>query len=191
MAARALCRPGWSGHVSCAHARRGHVLMGRRGPAPASDAFNLARGETRPSRLNGMEPLPRAAGPRLPPGLDDRARALWRSVLRDLGASGIISAVDGPILRAYCEAVAAYERDVALLTSSGPLINGARGRELVANPLHRIVRDDRDAVRLLARELGLSPAARANLRISPAADGAGIDAQLGPPARLRVLRASG
>ena len=34
----------------------------------------------------------------------------------------------------------------------GPVITGTRGRELVRNPMHQIVRDDRDAIRLLARE---------------------------------------
>ncbi|CAN5799005.1 hypothetical protein BH23CHL8_BH23CHL8_31150 [soil metagenome] len=165
----------------------GHILMGRRGPAPAPDAAKLARGETRPSRLNGREPLPRAMAPTMPPGMDDRARAVWRGVLRALGPTGIITAADAHVLRAFCEAVSAYERDVSLLARSGPVIQGARGRELVRNPLHQTVRDDRDAMRLLARELGLSPAARANLSVSIGPKAPDISADIGPPPRLRVL----
>ncbi len=59
---------------------------------------------------------------------------------------------------------------------------------MVRNPLHQIVRDHRDAVRLFARELGLSPAARAGLRIDA---GPGVmpdvDAVLGPLPRLRAV----
>ena len=69
----------------------------------------------------------------------------------------------------------------------GPVITGSRGRGLVRNPMHQIVRDDRDAIRLLARELGLSPAARASLRVPPGAEAPDIDAVLGPPPRLRVV----
>ena len=161
--------------------------MGRRGPAPAPDAAKLRRGEMRPSRLNGLEPLPRASEPTLPKGMDERAKAVWRQVRRAMAGSGVITAADGYVLRAFCEAVSAYERDVALLTGSGPVITGARGRELVRNPLHQIVRDDRDALRLLARELGLSPAARANLQIVPGADMPDIYAEIGPPPRFRVV----
>ena len=64
---------------------------------------------------------------------------------------------------------------------------GSRGRGLVRNPMHQIVRDDRDAIRLLTRELGLSPAARASLRVPPGAEAPDIDAALGPPPRLRVV----
>jgi len=42
-------------------------------------------------------------------------------------------------------------------------------------------------VRLLARELGLSPAARASLQLGPGAELPDIDAELGPPPRLRVV----
>jgi P27 family predicted phage terminase small subunit len=119
--------------------------------------------------------------------MDEAGRRVWRRVLREMRGSAVILAADADILRCYCEAVAAYERDVPLLMRAGPLITGARGRELVRNPLHQIVRDDRDAIRLFARELGLSPAARASLQLMPGAELPDIDAELGPPPRLRVV----
>jgi P27 family predicted phage terminase small subunit len=139
--------------------------VGRRGPAPAPDAAKLARGETRPSRLNGLEPLPRRRLPTMPRDMSAEAKMVWRRVLRAMAAAEVITEADRDVLRAYCEAVALYERDVRLLAGAMPLVQGARNRELVRNPLHQIVRDDRDAIRLLSRELGLSPSARANLQI--------------------------
>jgi hypothetical protein len=56
--------------------------MGRRGPPRAPDAAKLRKGETRPSRLYGMEPLPRHAPPRMPKGMDEAARRVWRRVVR-------------------------------------------------------------------------------------------------------------
>jgi P27 family predicted phage terminase small subunit len=88
--------------------------------------------------------------------MDPEAKAVWRRVLRDLRHTGVIRAADADVLRCYCEGVAGYEYAVRLLAQSGPLVRGQKG-ELVKNPLHQIVRDHRDAIRLFARELGLSP----------------------------------
>jgi P27 family predicted phage terminase small subunit len=79
------------------------------------------------------------------------------------GATGVITAADHDALRCYCEAVARYEQAARLLVSSGPLVRGARSGELVKNPLHQIVRDNADLIRLYARELGLTPSARSGL----------------------------
>jgi phage terminase small subunit len=72
-----------------------------------------------------------------------------------------------------------------MLASSAPLLND-RGH-LTKNPIHQVVRDDSDLVLRLARELGLSPAARASLQLMPGAELPDIDAELGPPPRLRVV----
>ncbi len=142
--------------------------MGSRGPRPIPTKLKLLRGETRPSRLNRVEPKPRAGQPRLPLDLGPVARTVWRRVLRELGATGVITAVDADILRIYCEAVARYRYAAGMLEASGPLIqaggSGARRGELVKNPLHQVVRDNAVLVRSLARELGLTPAARVGLR---------------------------
>ena len=121
----------------------------------------------------------------MPKDMDVRARAVWRRVMREMGASDVISAADADILRCYCEAVARYEQAARAYALGQPLVRD-RGH-LAKSPLHQVVRDHADQVRLFVRELGLSPAARANLRITPGPDGAGLDAQLEPRARLRVL----
>ena len=92
---------------------------------------------------------------------------------------------DADVLRCYCEAVSRYAQAAELYARSSPLIR--RDGELAKNPLHQVVRDWGDQVRLLARELGLSPAARANLQLGPGASLPDIDADIGPPPRLRVV----
>ena len=133
------------------------------GRPPTPTKLKLLRGESRPSRLNRSEPSPRAGLPRMPLDLGDVARTVWRRVLREMGATGVITAVDGDVLRLYCEAVARYRHASGLLDTSGPVIRGARGGELIKNPLHQVVRDNAVLVRSLARELGLTPAARTSL----------------------------
>ena len=72
-----------------------------------------------------------------------------------------------------------------MLVSSGPPVR-SRG-DLVKNPLHQVVRENREAIRLLARELGLSPSARAGLNITVDGASGDISAEIGPPPRLRVV----
>lgn len=161
--------------------------MGRRGPNPEPVAAKRARGETRPSRLNLEAPQPRNRPPQMPRGMDAGAQAVWRRVVKEMEGTGVILAADADILRLYCEAMAGYAEHRRLLSASGPLIRGSRGRELVVNPLSRIVREERDAVRLLARELGLSPAARAGLRVDATGPDLDMAESIGLPPRLRVV----
>jgi P27 family predicted phage terminase small subunit len=129
--------------------------------------LKLLHGETRPSRLNRREPVPRDGRPRMPLDMSPAAKTVWRHVLREMAGTGVITGADGDVLRLYCEAVARYLYSAQMLEQSGPLIfaggTGARRGELVKSPLHQVVRDNAVMVRALARELGLTPAARAGL----------------------------
>ena len=139
--------------------------MGSRGPAPLPTALKLLHGERRAQRLNPAEPKPRAARPVRPHDLGPEASAVWRRVLRDQ-APGVILASHREVLRAYCEAVAQYAEAVRLYAASGPLLR--RGGALVKNPLHQIVRENREHIRLFARELGLTPSSLSGLHAAAA-----------------------
>jgi P27 family predicted phage terminase small subunit len=145
----------------------------------------LARGETRPSWVNYLEPTPRRAAPVMPDDMDAGAKVVWRRVVAEMASTEIILASDTDILRCYCEAVSQYQVAMRMLAASSPLVR-SRG-DLVKNPLHQIVRESRDAVRLFARELGLSPSARAGLDVRIDGTGGDMAAEIGPPPRLRVV----
>jgi P27 family predicted phage terminase small subunit len=141
--------------------------MGRRGTQPTPTALKLLRGTARADRTNPREPKPRARLPVRPKNLSERADEIWRRVIRDYGKTGVLTAVDGDVLRAYCEAVDRYEVAAVQLAIEGPLVVGARkseNPEMVKNPLHQIVRDNADLMRQMARELGLTPSARSGIR---------------------------
>ena len=138
--------------------------MGSRGPAPLPTKLKILHSETRAARLNRNEPKP-GGQPRMPPDMSDEAKRVWRRVIRDFGATGVITAVDADALRTYCEAVVRYVQAARTLEASGPLVRGARSGELVKNPLHQIVRDNAILLRGFARELGLTPSARTGLTI--------------------------
>lgn len=160
--------------------------MGRRGPAPEPAALRIAKGETRPSQLNRLEPIPRFAEPRAPRDMDKRAQAVWRYILREMRGTRTILAADAFVLRCFCEAVVAYIEAGELIAKTGLLVK--RDGNLVKNPLLQVWRDNREAVRLFSRELGLSPAARAGLHVEvgPAAMGS-IDEDIGPTPRQLAL----
>ncbi len=160
--------------------------MGRRGPAPVPTKVKMLRGETRPSRLNLHEPMPSPDVPKMPTDMDAEAKVVWRRVLRAMRHTGVIRAADSDVLRCYCESVARYQYAGRLLAQSGPLVRGQRG-ELVKNPLHQVVRDNADEIRQFARELGLSPSARASLRMERERAQDSLTADIGLPPRLRLV----
>lgn len=137
--------------------------MGERGPSKVPTALKLLRGETRASRLNRNAPKPEPRGPVMPADLSPDAKKVWQRQMKAFATTGILTAVDGDSLRAYCEAVARYAKAATMLEQSGPLVRGARKGELVKNPLHQIVRDNAVLIRAFARDLGFLPAARENL----------------------------
>ncbi len=66
--------------------------MGRRGPPKTPTGVKLAQGETRPSRVNFLEPAPQRTAPIMPRDMDDRAKAVWQRVLAEMAtAEGIFA----------------------------------------------------------------------------------------------------
>jgi P27 family predicted phage terminase small subunit len=135
--------------------------MGKRGPAPTPTKLRVLRGNP------GRRPIPDSPEPTGLPvqseGMSDAARAVWDRIIRDYGATGVLTGVDADALRVYCEAVVRYEHAAQLLERSGPLVKGARSGDLIKNPLHQVVRDNADLVRAFAREMGFTPSARSAL----------------------------
>lgn len=137
--------------------------MGQRGPASMPTRLKIIRGETRPSRVNYDEPMPTALHLQVPEDLSADAREVWVAVVQAVHHTGVLTSADVDTLRLYCEAVVRYRSAEDMLVKTGPLIKGRNG-EFVKNPLHQIVRDNALLMRALARELGLTPAARSGLR---------------------------
>jgi P27 family predicted phage terminase small subunit len=94
--------------------------------------------------------------------MTDASKVVWRRILRDYGATGVITRADADVLRGFCDAVVRYVEADTALQGSGPLIKG-RHQDVVKNPLHQVVRDNAVLVRGFARELGLTPSARSGV----------------------------
>jgi P27 family predicted phage terminase small subunit len=136
--------------------------VGRRGFPPAPTQLKLLKGERDPRRVPRSEPQPREVEPVEPDWLSEDQRKVWREAAGELRAMGMLWAADQHMLVVYSCAMADFMTAQRLIDRSGLLIKG-REDTMVKNPLHGVKRDNANIARVLARELGLTPAGRAIL----------------------------
>lgn len=149
----------------------GRFPVSRPGPAPTPTHLRVLRGD-RKDRINPAEPQPKPVAARCPSWLSAETKIVWRRTARQLKAMGLLYAADEDILTAYAGAVVTYARATALVDSDGLLVEGRRDG-MVTNPAVRIQRDAATLIRMLASELGLTPASRSRLNAQEVAADAG------------------
>lgn len=142
--------------------------MARNGPAPKPTALRLLHGDKR-SRINLAEPVPRDRDPSRPGWLSPMAAEEWDRIVPDLAAMRVVRESDAMAVAAYCEAVARLRAASALL-ASGLTVHTVSGRPPARNPAWSMAQHASAEVRLWARELGLTPSARAGIRVTVRAE---------------------
>jgi P27 family predicted phage terminase small subunit len=147
--------------------------MGERGPVPKG--YTRRRNTKFKSGTHveiGRPPMPR--------DLPAEAKAEWRRVVPVLEDIGFLASIDRGVLIRYCTAWGDWCEFARLLERSGKLIKGQKGN-LVRNPLWLMKRDAEQTIADLARQLGLTPAAR--LRAGVTHDRPEDPADVRPPIR--------
>lgn len=135
------------------------------GRIPQPTALKVLKGETRPQRLNHDAPKPVGGGPKMPPTMRDRSKTVWARQVAAMRLTGILTVVDGDMLRGYCDAVARYEEAEKDLRKRGLLVEGA-GKALVRNPAHLIAIQEMALIDRLAMHLGFAQGAREGIRVA-------------------------
>ena len=139
--------------------------MGRKGgPIPLPTNVKVLRGETRRDRLNDREPKPGGGRPTAPRWLDADTRAVWRETVRELEAMQLLARADRHALAAYCVAVTTHARAAQQVAEAGVVLPGQKA-ELVRNPATQVLRESAALVRAYAQEFGLTPSARAAIKM--------------------------
>jgi P27 family predicted phage terminase small subunit len=125
--------------------------------------------------------------------LSAEARAVWRQVVAEQPPSLILRA-DTFVLESFCCAMVEYRRSLevyrrspvpGLIAARG---DGRRSDNVVVHPALRALRHWGVEVRTLARDLGLSPSARASMHLDGSAGIAdSIEDRIGPAPRFRVM----
>lgn len=140
--------------------------MGRRGPAPKPTALKRLQGNPGKRALNDSEPRPATTMPRCPSHLTGEAKAEWRRVARVLHESGLLTQVDRAALAIYCQAWARWVKAEAQVARHGEVVKSAAGN-VMQNPYLSIANRAMKQMQSMARELGMTPSARSQIRVQP------------------------
>jgi P27 family predicted phage terminase small subunit len=99
---------------------------------------------------------------RLPPGMDERARAEFRRIKPLLLECGY-SLIDEPALVAYLTHWSLFQRGRDEVAAT-PIVETPNG-QLQSNPWHVVMRQNSDLMKKWIQELGFSPGARKRLKM--------------------------
>lgn len=133
-----------------------------RGPRPMPTALKIQNGNPGKRPLNANEPRPRLATPKCPAWLDAEAKRKWRQLARELSALGLLTAIDGDTLAAYCQAWAEFKLATETLAKEGRTFRTVSGY-LAPHPAVAQQRSAWQAVRAFAALFGLDPADRSRI----------------------------
>src|SRR5262245_41406409 len=93
--------------------------MPRRGPSPQPTAFKLLRGNPGKRRLNRREPQPAKELPRCPAWLDEEGKRVWKQIVPQLAAMGVIGTIDTQAIVRYCQLWVRWRRAEEFLSKHG------------------------------------------------------------------------
>ena len=144
--------------------------MGRRGPAPMSDAQRKTRGRRHRKKEPPVKKLSVGA-PVMPANIrqDKRAAAAWTRFSKDLMEMGVLHPSQWAALAVLCSAYATAEETAERLQKDGLLVKTARGR-VYAHPAARIQKQAWAMFVRMAQEFGLTPMAGLRVRANVSSD---------------------
>ena len=145
--------------------------MGRRGPRPIPTQLKILRGNPGKQRLNNAEPAPPSSGIVMPPHLGEVAAARWRELLPMLEGVRVMTRADVEALARYCDTWEWWLAVREKLKKEGdtyPILNdGGEVKYIAQRPEVSIAHKLAQQLRQLEADFGLSPAARASLKVEP------------------------
>lgn len=142
--------------------------MAKRGPKPTRPKLRIVRGNPGKRPVAGERPGPAKGRPKCPAWLGPEAKRKWRALVPELERLGLLTAVDGDILAAYCVAWEELVEATKSLTSADPLKGRMATRGTGGAASHPAVAQQRSAWRAVkdfAALLGLDPQSRRGLGI--------------------------
>lgn len=148
--------------------------MGLRGPRPQPTAVRELHGDPgKRGRAAGEEPRPAPAAPKMPRGLPREARAFWRRYAEGLAGLGLLTDVDTPaftMMAMHWQVCQDAMREMAG-KAGGVLELTAEDEDGLErkHPLLQVLRDNSAAFLRYAAHFGMSPSARAGMRVEPPA----------------------
>lgn len=163
--------------------------MGSRGPVAKTASQRAAEGKSRADRASEPPKAP-AGAPAQPAGLDRRAAAAWKQLVRELESIGLLAKSDSGTMEACAVAIGRARECRTRVNRDGIMTRGSTG-QLVAHPALKLERELWAQAARLLEALGLTAASR--LRMQMPVGGAGGASSEGeaaeePPADLVTAR---
>jgi P27 family predicted phage terminase small subunit len=146
----------------------------RRGPIPRSNKQKRQTGNQTRRKTAGRPPAFKRGTMEPPEWLGELGRRKWVELLAELDEEGLIKAVDREALACYCEAVEELATAKKTLAEEGSTFTTEKGY-VGQHPAVAIKNKAVARVRQFALEFGLTPAARARLRIEDGDEQSGED----------------
>lgn len=139
--------------------------MAQHGPAPKPTALKKLQGNPGKRALPVNEPQPPTTkAPAAPRYLSDDAKREWRRVAPTLQGVGLLTDVDHDALAMYCERFAEWKTAWGKVLEEGAVITTTAGN-LIQNPRLSIANRAAKEALALAREFGMTPAARTRIQV--------------------------
>ncbi len=148
------------------------------GRRPKPTALKLIEGNRGHRALPAREFTPREIVPPCPDWLMPEAKEEWARVVPELTRiPGLLTIVDMQAVAGYCQSYARWMDREQKITVMGEVYqttftspSGETQTVLKANPLVMMARQDKEAMRRFATELGFSPSARGRINVPPVPD---------------------
>ena len=142
--------------------------MGRRGPRPTPTEILKRRGSREVAKRE-KEPKPTKGAPTIPAWLDKDAKTVWRQLVKELNAIGVMTKVDGNALARYCRLFVRWKQCDAFIRKYGESYpikdDGGKVKSFQQFPEVGIVNRIGPQLLKLEQEFGLTPAARTRIEV--------------------------
>jgi len=147
--------------------------MGRRGPAPKPDALKKLQGNPGKRPLNNAEPkFPKFATddlPKPPSWLSTPAKKEWKRLVPVLHQAGVLTQVDTGTLAAYCQAFGEFVEATKIVKARGFTFISDKGN-VIQRPEVGIANTAMKLMVSIAREFGMTPSSRSNIKVEEVED---------------------
>jgi len=145
--------------------------MGKRGPKKTPTAILKLHGSRAVETRKG-EPQPPSGRPRCPAFIDSYAKSAWKQLIPQLEEMGVLTLVDRNALVRYCQSWSRWKRCAEFINDNGetyPLRdNDGNVKCLQQWPQVGIYNKLSDSLLRLEQQFGLTPSARADLKVQKA-----------------------
>lgn len=139
-------------------------VKGKSGRKHIPTAILRANG-TRECELPKDEPQPELSSLEPPPYLSASGVRIWKEAAGQLDKCGVLTVMDEAALVHYCEQYVIWQQALAHIRRKGMLLVDKKSGVPRANPSIRIANDAHDRLMKIMVEFGMTPSARARVKI--------------------------